>query len=167
MRKRLVAALTLLLILIPACGISQEKAAAGAPVVVQETKPIAYQEKSLTAPPIQLTPAQVEYLKVIIYLEAVAKYEAYLIQKWTPIARCESHENWHIDGQFDGGLQFMPDTWRRAGGRTYAEYAYQATPIQQMTIADIWWHRIAAENGNNPYIAWAQWPKCSRQVGYR
>lgn len=55
---------------------------------------------------------------------------------------------------YTGGLQFTDDTWHRAGG---TGSAYQHTKDEQIAIAINWLHRTS----------WAQWPWCSRQLGYR
>lgn len=78
---------------------------------------------------------------------------------WDRLAACESGGDWSYNGGsgFDGGLQFLPSTWRMAGGTRYAPYAYQATREQQIAIAKAW----LAET------SWAQWPACSRRLGLR
>lgn len=78
--------------------------------------------------------------------------------KWDPILQCESNGNWHAtEGHFEGGLQFEPSTWRAYGGTQYAAHAYDATPAQQIAIAE----KVLAEDG------WVAWPTCSRRAGYR
>lgn len=65
--------------------------------------------------------------------------QARTLGPWQATKACESPNlGWHGDGAFDGGLQFHPDTWRRLGGLRFAPFAFQATPIQQVTIA--WRH---------------------------
>ncbi len=78
---------------------------------------------------------------------------------WDTIARCESSGNWSMNSGngYSGGLQFHPGTWRSAGGTAYAPYAYQATPAQQIEIAE----RVLASQG------WGAWPACSRRAGLR
>lgn len=69
------------------------------------------------------------------------------------MAYCESRLQWHIDGQFDGGLQFSPGTWN-ATGSSYA-FAYQAPPLEQKYRAVVWASKIG--------WAWrstAGWPVC-------
>jgi hypothetical protein len=62
---------------------------------------------------------------------------------------------WRYDGSsgFDGGLQFSPRTWRLFGGRTFSRYAHQATPIQQVAIAQ----KVLKVQGRNA------WPGCTRK----
>jgi hypothetical protein len=85
---------------------------------------------------------------------------------WRRLAGCESGGNWsETAGVHEGGLQFLPSTWRAAGGTRYAEHAYEATAEQQIEVAREWWHRIAAQSG--PSAAWRQWPVCSRKLGLR
>jgi hypothetical protein len=56
-----------------------------------------------------------------------------------------------------GGLQFSHDTWARNGGHKYAPEADQATPLQQMWIAESAW----AESGGS----FSQWPNTARYCG--
>lgn len=60
-------------------------------------------------------------------------------------------------GGYEGGLHFLNDTWLRAGGGRYTLHAYDATPDQQIEIAQAWLGRTS----------WNQWPVCSRKVGAR
>jgi hypothetical protein len=76
---------------------------------------------------------------------------------WQRLAQCESGGRWHIDAYHDGGLQFLPSTWTAYGGGKYARYAWQATPEQQVEIAQ----KLQAVAG------WGQWPVCSRRLGLR
>jgi hypothetical protein len=76
---------------------------------------------------------------------------------WDRLAECESGGRWSLDGRYDGGLQFHPDTWRANGGSAFAAYAHQATREQQITVAQ----RLRDRAG------WGQWPHCSRQLGLR
>ena len=74
---------------------------------------------------------------------------------WAAIAQCESSGRWHLNvGLFDGGLQFLPSTWWGFGGGEYARYAYQATPRQQIDIAE----RVLAVQGPNA------WPNCFKAL---
>lgn len=77
---------------------------------------------------------------------------------WDRIASCESGGNWSsTGGSYEGGVQFLHSTWVAAGGRRYAEHAYQATREQQIAIASSWLAKTS----------WSQWPACSRRVGVR
>jgi peptidoglycan hydrolase CwlO-like protein len=69
---------------------------------------------------------------------------------WDAIAQCESGGNWHLDGYYDGGLQFHPLTWLGYGGGKYARYAWQATREQQIAIAE----KVLASQGPSA------WPNC-------
>lgn len=75
------------------------------------------------------------------------------IVPWVGLARCESGGRWKYNGSsgFDGGIQFHPKTWRGFGGRTFSEYAYGATPIQQVAIAQ----KVLRKQGRNA------WPGCT------
>jgi len=91
---------------------------------------------------------------------------------WLRLADCESGDgdgrppyrpSWHYNGGsgFDGGLQFLPDTWDRAKrlyrpARQY-RYAWQAHGATQVIVARRWL-RITS---------WEQWPDCSRKIGVR
>ena len=79
--------------------------------------------------------------------------------KWAPILRCESNGNWHIEtgNGYSGGLQFAHSTWRAFGGGQYAPRASQASPEQQIAIAE----KVLDSQG------WRAWPTCSRKAGYR
>lgn len=82
-----------------------------------------------------------------------------LYAAFVALAQCESGGNWQANtgNGFYGGLQFMLDTWRRAGGLAYAPRPDLATKDQQIAVAIDWLHRTS----------WAQWPTCSRRLGYR
>ena len=73
---------------------------------------------------------------------------------WDRLAQCESGGRWNLDGRYDGGLQFHPDTWRANGGTEFAAYAHQATREQQITVAQ----RLRDRAG------WGSWPHCSREA---
>lgn len=80
-------------------------------------------------------------------------------QVWLDLAECESNQRWDYNGSsgYDGGLQFLPSTWRGVGGTDFAEYAWQATPFEQVTVAK----RLLEVQG------WGAWPTCSRKLGLR
>jgi hypothetical protein len=73
---------------------------------------------------------------------------------WGAVAMCESSGRWHIDSQYDGGLQFDPDTWIGFGGGEFARYAHRATKMQQIAVAE----RVLAIQGERA------WPKCFRHL---
>lgn len=92
---------------------------------------------------------------------------------WIRVADCESGDgdgkppyraSWSYNGSFDGGLQFLPSTWRlavrlpavRAVALRYA-FAYQAPAWVQIRVAQAW---LAV-------TSWAQWPVCSRKLRLR
>ncbi len=76
---------------------------------------------------------------------------------WRELAQCESGGRWALDGRYDGGLQFLPATWRGYGGAEFAPAAWQATPSEQVVVAE----RVLAAQG------WGAWPSCSRRLGFR
>ncbi|MGH3923381.1 MAG: transglycosylase family protein, partial [Pseudonocardiaceae bacterium] len=77
---------------------------------------------------------------------------------WDRLAQCESSGRWSLNvGTFDGGLQFLPSTWRAYGGTRYAPSANLATREQQIAVAE----RVLAGQG------WGAWPACARKLGLR
>jgi Transglycosylase-like domain/LysM domain len=56
---------------------------------------------------------------------------------WSGIAACESGGNWSANtgNGFYGGLQFTEQTWLGYGGGQYAASADEATPAQQIAVA--------------------------------
>jgi murein DD-endopeptidase MepM/ murein hydrolase activator NlpD len=88
---------------------------------------------------------------------------------WNQLATCESGGDWAAatGNGFFGGLQFLQDTWVRAGGEKFAARADLATPEQQKQIAEEWFSRVVAESGS-VYDSWAtQWPACSAALNIR
>lgn len=72
---------------------------------------------------------------------------------WDAIALCESSQRWHLNvGIFDGGLQFLPSTWNAYGGQQFAQFAWQATKLEQMVVAS---RTLSAEGPS-------AWPHCFR-----
>lgn len=73
---------------------------------------------------------------------------------WINLARCESGNRWSLNNGngFFGGLQFTPGTWRGFGGTVFSQDAHQATPIQQVAIAQ----KVLASQGRGA------WPHCSK-----
>ena len=56
---------------------------------------------------------------------------------WDRVARCEEGGNWQADGpRFSGGLGITRANWAEYGGRQYASSAAQATPDQQIMVAE-------------------------------
>jgi Transglycosylase-like domain len=69
---------------------------------------------------------------------------------WQKVSMCESSGRWHVDSQFDGGLQFHPITWVQFGGGEFSRYAFEASKVQQIAIAE----RVLAIQGPKA------WPNC-------
>jgi LysM repeat protein len=71
---------------------------------------------------------------------------------WNAIAACESGGNWSTNtgNGFYGGLQFTQQTWQAYGGGQYAQSANEATPSQQIAVAQ----RVLAGQGIGA------WPVC-------
>lgn len=75
---------------------------------------------------------------------------------WRALAQCESSGNWaDTAGEYEGGVQFLNSTWLSYGGGRYAQHAYDATPLEQVTIA----RKVL--NADGP----SQWPVCGPRVG--
>ncbi len=78
---------------------------------------------------------------------------------WSQLVQCEASGNWQIanGNGYYGGLQFAHSTWVSYGGQAYAGYAHQATPAQQVEIAE----RIVASHGGS----YGAWPGCRAKLG--
>ncbi|MGP9617257.1 transglycosylase family protein [Arthrobacter sp. AOP36-A1-22] len=78
---------------------------------------------------------------------------------WKALAKCESGGNWSINtgNGYYGGLQFNRNSWIGAGGGKYAALPHQATPSQQVAVAE----KLRANGG------WGHWPACSSKLGLR
>lgn len=76
---------------------------------------------------------------------------------WDRIARCETGGRWSYNGSsgYDGGLQFLPSTWREWGGTDFAPHAWQATREEQITVAN-------RSGRTNPWLT--PWPVCGRKA---
>lgn len=71
-------------------------------------------------------------------------------RRWVQVADCESDRRWRIDSLHDGGLQHHPDTWRSFKPDGFPPFAWQATAVQQVTVAE----RVLAAQGPSA------WPNC-------
>lgn len=69
------------------------------------------------------------------------------------IVSCESRRSWFINGRFDGGLQFDPNTWSSTGSKY--TFAYQAPPLEQMYRGVVWASKIGWR-----WKSTAGWPVC-------
>lgn len=78
---------------------------------------------------------------------------------WRALAKCESGGNWAINtgNGYYGGLQFSQGSWLGAGGGKYAAYPHQASPAEQVAVAE----KLRASGG------WGHWPACSSKLGLR
>jgi hypothetical protein len=52
------------------------------------------------------------------------------------MARCETGNNWQNGGEYAGGLGIYVGTWGQWGGREFAPAPDQATPAQQIIVAN-------------------------------
>lgn len=97
---------------------------------------------------------------VLAYLHAVAVDERLVPAldwyDWDRLADCESSGDWGIESgnPFSGGIQILPDTWRRNGGLEFAERPSQATRAEQIVVG----RAIADAAG------WSQWPGCAARL---
>jgi len=58
------------------------------------------------------------------------------MRKWTIVAQCETHQQWHRNGPIhDGGLGILRWNWVHYGGLEYAPTAHEAEPEEQVAIA--------------------------------
>ncbi|GAB4079740.1 LysM peptidoglycan-binding domain-containing protein [Modestobacter muralis] len=75
---------------------------------------------------------------------------------WSGVAQCESGGNWAINtgNGYYGGLQFSQSTWAGYGGTAYAARADQATPAQQIAVAE----KVLAGQGVGA------WPTCGKRL---
>ena len=73
---------------------------------------------------------------------------------WDRLAQCESGGNWQINtgNGYYGGLQFLPSTWRAAGG---SGMPHQASREEQIRVAE----NLRASSGYRP------WPQCAAKLG--
>lgn len=78
---------------------------------------------------------------------------------WFAVGSCESGLDWSYNGRsgFDGAVQFHPRTWAANRLAGYPAFAYQASPFQQLVVAEI----VLSRQG------WVAWPACSRKLGLR
>ncbi len=77
---------------------------------------------------------------------------------WNRLVQCEATGNWAINtgNGYYGGLQFDARTWKAYGGDAYAPLPHQASPAEQMAVADT---GVAARGG------YGSWPACARKLG--
>lgn len=106
-------------------------------------------------PPHDLPPSPLEH--PLIFSTPPPPVRARRPFPWDALAACESGGNWHLDGRYDGGLQFDPATWLAFGGGEFGPHAYDATREQQIIVAE----RVLHELGPG------QWPVCTRHLGLR
>ena len=76
---------------------------------------------------------------------------------WNALAQCESGGDWNINtgNGFSGGLQFQQSTWEGFGGTAYAPTAAQASPADQIAVAE----KVLAVQGPGA------WPACTAKLG--
>jgi hypothetical protein len=65
---------------------------------------------------------------------------------WQAMARCETGNNWQNGGEYAGGLGIYVGTWRQWGGREFAPTPDQATPAQQIVVAN----RVSTQGWKRP-----------------
>ncbi|MBV9542578.1 MAG: acyltransferase family protein, partial [Alphaproteobacteria bacterium] len=85
---------------------------------------------------------------------------------WQRMAACETSGNWTNKGQYSGGLAIYVPSWTSWGGAQFAATPDQATPAQQIAVAN----RIATQGWAKPDgsvvkpVGYAGWG-CTAQVG--
>lgn len=70
----------------------------------------------------------------------------YGVAAWNMVAKCETGSNWSHQTAFDGGLGILHSNWVHYGGTQFAAYGSQASPADQVNVAN----RIAADISFNP-----------------
>jgi hypothetical protein len=55
---------------------------------------------------------------------------------WQTMARCETGNDWQNGGEYAGGLGIYVGTWGQWGGREFAPTPDQATPAEQIIVAN-------------------------------
>lgn len=87
---------------------------------------------------------------------------------WDNVAYCESTWRWDINNGngFHGGVQFHPNTWNAYGGGEYASSAWQATPEQQISVAErVAYYGWTRPDGSTvPPQGPRAWPRCGRYL---
>lgn len=87
-------------------------------------------------PEAQATPTLQQFVNQTYSKNQVQLVSDILMEKWSKVAWCETHGNWHHAGyKYDGGLGIMPINWIAYGGLDYAPSAHEATPQEQVAIA--------------------------------
>ena len=85
---------------------------------------------------------------------------AWEVQAWNMVSVCEQHGEWHVEGsRSSGGLGILNENWVRYGGLAFAPDGGQATPDEQIVVAEHiqgsppWWPGRAYGNCNG-YHGW-------------
>lgn len=55
---------------------------------------------------------------------------------WRDVAQCETQQNWQDKGKWGGGVGMATTTWRNYGGYEFAKHPSEATPYEQMVVAN-------------------------------
>ena len=85
---------------------------------------------------------------------------------WQKMAVCETNANWQNTGRRSGGLDITQDDWQAFGGTTFAPTPADATPAQQIEVAN----RISTQGWANPHgdiikpAGFARW-RCVAAIG--
>jgi hypothetical protein len=89
-----------------------------------------------------------------------------LEQFWVDIADCETGSDWTNPGRYSGGLGIFIGSWDGWGGREFAPTPAEASPGQQITVAN----RISTQGWTRPDgkyvrpVGFGGWG-CSKVVG--
>jgi hypothetical protein len=75
-------------------------------------------------------------------IQPIAIVSPLIMQEWTRVMNCETG-SWTYPGPYyQGGLGITPWNWQKFGGEQFAPFAYEATPAEQVFVAE----RIQGEN---------------------
>lgn len=101
--------------------------------------------------------------RLAAWRDTVPRVPAFFVHQAVRVASCESGLRWGIDAYHDGGLQFLPSTWRSAVRMHVRQvpyrHAYQAPPRVQIEVAYTWWRA----NGHS-WLGRSGWPVCGKRA---
>jgi hypothetical protein len=130
-------------------------------VTAPEPEPKKPEKKIVAPPPVLPTAPEDLSLTLVHYGKPIAP-DAY----WHAMAKCETGTNWQNGGRFSGGLGIYTGSWKAWGGADFADIPANATPEQQITIAN----RISTQGWTRPdgsvqrAVGFSGWG-CRRTIG--
>jgi peptidoglycan/LPS O-acetylase OafA/YrhL len=134
---------------------------AGDLVIVPQPEPRKPERKVTIAQPILPTSPEDLSATLVRFAKPVAP-DSY----WRMMARCETGTNWQNGGRFSGGLGIYTGSWKAWGGLDFADVPADATPEQQITVAN----RISTQGWTRPdgsvqrAVGFSGWG-CRRTIG--